>query len=357
MVSPNLRSVADVIAILNSPHVEVLPKPEYDPPINPTGWKIFLAAKSMSTHTADAGWQLTQALADNHYTLCGTGLAVDELHVPTILDMTKPSTVIVQDKREWMGMTARAANKFNEKFKDIECLKNRTSMFKMTVLKDAQQKPEFHRDSADEIGCHGWITYYHPKIVKHVAPYVREEHLVRTYHTIDKDVIPPFHASTRTGCILSGAISQRHYPLRLRLFRTTLPDTYKHRHPGYGCTKLWTPHYLRLLSKYRVSICTSSIYGYSLRKIVEATACGARVITDLPEDDVLPKIDGNLYRIPPDSTNDEVRDTIQFLIDTYDEDVQESYARKAQEYYDWRASGKRLSQDIEMLRRDYYARS
>ena len=40
-------------------------------------------------------------------------------------------------------------------------------------------------------------------------------------------------------------------------------------HPGYGRSKCFTPEFLKILSIYKVAICTVSIYGYAVRKIVE----------------------------------------------------------------------------------------
>jgi hypothetical protein len=95
------------------------------------------------------------------------------------------------------------------------------------------------------------------------------------------------------------------------------------------------------------------MYGYALRKIMEATACGCRVLTDLPVDEVLPEIDGNLFRIRPDTSAYHVGIYVRQLVKEYDADKQRDYADKAKQFYDYRAIGKRLSDDIESLRRSY----
>ena len=89
------------------------------------------------------------------------------------------------------------------------------------------------------------------------------------------------------------------YPLRQRAVRDRVVlglDVL--RHPGYGNRGAVTPAYCRELARYRVSVATASMYGFALRKIIEAVAVGCTVITDLPAYDVLPEIDAALIRVP-----------------------------------------------------------
>src|SRR5258708_11028612 len=103
------------------------------------------------------------------------------------------------------------------------------------------------------MGVHAWVCYYNPRIVKHLASWVREEHLIRTYHSINSANIPPFSAN-RHGTLLSGAVSQA-YPLRKRLFDGAflLPDTIALPHPGYHRGGCHTPSFLIQLSKFKVA--------------------------------------------------------------------------------------------------------
>jgi hypothetical protein len=112
------------------------------------------------------------------------------------------------------------------------------------------------------------------------------------------------------------------------------------------------------LSRFKVAICTSSIYGYSLRKIIEATACGCRVITDLPIDDVLPEIDDNLVRLTatePEQQLEEVAALLPELTQHYDADFQYRMAFLAKQRYSYQEVGRRLAADIEKLRNNYTA--
>jgi len=334
--------------------IKPLPAPIYSPNEANYG-KIALAVESMRTHMTDEGWQIMLALQHAGYELWGYKLPHGETDVKKILKQ-KPDTgiVVVQDKREW-DVPKRSWREYRARFTNIEYLAQRTDIFKITILKDSHQRPLYHRQSAEEIGCHAWIIYYHPYIVAKLAPYVRPQHLIRTYHSLDPKVVPPFRpAKQRKPCIFTGAISS-HYPLRARLYRAKELRALVnfHRHPGYHRRGCFTPEYFKLLNRYKVSICTCSKYGYALRKIIESTAAGCRVITDLPVEDKLPEIDDNLIRISPDATPTQVRRITDRAVVTYNEERQKHYAELAINYYDYHHLGKLLAEDIEKLKNNY----
>ena len=344
-----MRNIEETISKLNHPAVEELPAPTY------AGEKsngVFLAVESMREHMTDEGWQIAIACRENGYTLCGHNLEVGFTGVPTILRTTNPGVVVVQDKREW-DVQRKDFREEKARFQNVQELKSRDDIFKLTILKDSHQKPLYHRESADEIGCHAWIIYYNSKIVKHLAPYVREEHLIRTYHSIDSQIVPEFKAD-RDGALLSGAVSGA-YPLRRRLAAMShkIDGMNYLKHPGYHRRGSNTPDYLQILNRHKVAICTSSIYGYSLRKIIEATACGCRVLTDLPTNEVMPWIDDNLVRVSPNATMGEIRRALSDMHSKYDESRQRYFAEQAKEFYDYRYQGKLLIQSIEQLRKNY----
>jgi hypothetical protein len=296
----------------------------------------------------DEGWQLQIGLEAAGYEMWGRFLPNDECSVPRILQRTDPGIVIVQDKREWDATHSSSVDK-RVTFEQSEVLASQPQTFRLTVLKDAHQRPEYHAHASQEIGCHAWIVYYHPDMVCHLAPWVRKQHLVRTYHSVDTEKVPPFTANGRSGCLLSGAIRSKVYPLRRRLSRalTQLPEVTLLRHPGYHARGHNTPDYLRKLSTFKVAICTSSIYGYVLRKIIEATACGCAVVTDLPMDDPLPEIDDNLIRVRPDVSVSQMGDIVKQAIAAYDGEQQEEFARRALAYYDYKRLYRQLANDID----------
>lgn len=362
------RTIAETVRALSLPApLPRLPAPAYDrqgEPYDGCGG-LGLAVESMSRHMTDEGWQLFAGLEmGGGYTLAGHGLSTyggrDRSHtldgltdVPRILDWVRPQTVLMQDKREWEGLTADRSRDPAMRFRNVEALAG-CGAFIGTVLKDAQNGPNYHRQSAEEIGCHFWVVYYHPDLVAAIAPYVRREHLVRTYHTVDPDVVPKYQAAGRKPCVLSGAVSGA-YPLRRKLANHAwaIPEMTVLKHPGYhrnGCT---TPDYIRELAGYKVAVCTSSAYGYALRKIIEATAAGCRVLTDLPVDEVMPMIDGNLVRIDPNDPVEKIGQAVRRMARDYDPAWQAYYAAAAVAYYDYRVRGEALPRDIEALRRRY----
>lgn len=352
-----LRTVSQVVESLTKPDVAQLPTPPYQ---NQGSEGIFLAVENMSRHTADAAWQLTLGLQAEGYTLWGHGFeSHSETDVVEILKRSNPGVVIVQDKREWDNNNpgrSSLAVRIDPKsaFTNVSALQSRNDIFKLTVLKDAQQQPPYHRQSAKEIGVHGWITYYHPNIVCRVAPYVRKQHLIRTYHSVDPTNVPAYTRRNRKGCLLSGAVSGA-YPLRLRLKKSypELPDVKYLPHPGYHDEGCVTPSFLEQLSHYKVAICTSSRYGYALRKIIEATASGCIVITDLPTDEVLPEIDSNLVRVGVDIDMGYLSVLLQELYESYDPDKQRELSKRATAFYGWREVASRLAKKIERLKENY----
>lgn len=347
------RAIADVIARLSRPDVACLPAPAYRGVEYDFRPRVGLAVESMKRHTSDEGFQLFEALATAGYTLHGHAIGDGLTDVREILEREDPATVVLQDKREYEGLTIGRRQNPAVPFRHALALRD-CGAFVGTVLKDAHQRPEYHRGSAQEIGCHFWVTYYATPIVCHLAPFMRPQHVVRTWHTIDPALVPPYSPDGREGAVLTGAVSAA-YPLRQTLIANTrwFPEMKIVSHPGYRADRCFTPDYLRTLARYKVSICTSSIYGYALRKIVESTAAGCVVITDLPTDETLPAIDGSLVRINPQTPPHRIGALVRHLIATYDPERQRHFAGLALARYDYRAEGSRLVGEIETLRRRY----
>lgn len=316
--------------------------------------KIALAVSSMAHHMTDEGWQIMLGLQEAGYRLHGLGLGLGT-NIKKVIESTNPVTCVVQDKREWEGLTGDTAHDVRERFVDIEYLKSRNDIFKATILKDAHQKNEYHRQAAEEMGCHAWITYYNLDRVAALAPFVRRNHLVRTYHTVNRAIVPTF-TPERKKCIVSGAISKA-YPLRKRICDTITKHQLKGvdwlKHPGYSNRTCHTPHYLETLVQYKVSICTASIYQYALRKIIESAACGCLVITNLQEN--LPVLN-NLVRIADDISTGELQMLIDFLADTWDANTQQKLAEQVQEFYNYQTMGRKLAIDLEKARLNYVAK-
>jgi len=314
----------------------------------------MLGVENMRRHTADAGWQLTKGLGEAGYTLCGLALEVDETKVPVILQRTQPGTVLIQDVREWDPIlgSRRGFRPPEAMFTEIKQLGRRFDLFKLTVIKDAHHRPPFHAKWDKQHGIHAWVVYYHPRIVEHVSGYSRPEYYVRTYHTLNPSAVPPPRKAANV--LLSGAHGKA-YPLRRRLWKhqDKLPMVTIASHPGYRVSKCVTPNYLKKLSKFKVAICTSSVFGFALRKIIEATACACVVVTDLPTDEVLPEIDENLVRVDPDISFEDLGELLKQLCNDYNLERQQEIAQRAKQFYDYRRITAKLAADIEQLRQRY----
>lgn len=341
-----------------------LPAPPYTgPEIDPRP-RVGLTTAANKLHVTDEAWQLFAGLEHAGYALCGWGIDTptpggpkkDWRCVPGVLWEIGPGVVAVQDRRETDGLTAggRRCPGPDMRLIHLEVLRDRPDVFKVGVVKDAQSDGPMHRAAAEECGTHAWITYYSPETVCRLAPFVRRANVVRTWHTLDPAAVPPYSPAGREGCLLSGAVSAA-YPLRQRLIREIdkLPGVRLLKHPGYHRNGCQTPAYIQGLAGYKAAICTASVYGYALRKLIEATAAGCVVITDLPASDPLPEIDGNLIRVRPDIPTPDLADLLRSVYAGYDPERQRHYAARALEWYDYRSMGVRLAADIEILRRGY----
>lgn len=340
-----------------SPHyLKPLDPPPYVGPPMDHRVRLGLAPIVNINHMTDEAYQLFLSLEKNGYDVVWSGLYPNiSPDVGRLLEGFQPGIVITQDKREWMGYTGHRTQDQAIRFQAMNELKNRDDIFKITIVKDAQNDTMLHLDAANEIGCHAWICYYHPDTVANLCPIVRRRHLIRTYHTLNSDLVPDYRVTNRIGCILSGALGPA-YPLRTMLARAVeyLPETVWLRHPGYATPQCYTPGYLQTLSQFKVSICTASRYGYALRKIIESVACGCTVITDLPARDRLPEIDNALVRISPNATVEAVADIVRHSIDHYEPAKAQFYADAAKRFYDYRHMGWSLVQKIEVMRSRYW---
>jgi hypothetical protein len=335
-------------------HDPPLPVPAYTPGAGTE--RVMLAVETFRRHMTDEGWQIQLGLQEAGYELWGRYLPNDCQDAGEVVCRRAPHTVVVQDKREWDPVKDGCFDK-TVGFSRIEYIASRPDLFRLTIFKDSHQDAAYHQQAHLEMGAHAWIVYYHPAIVHHLAGWLRPEHLIRTYHSLDPAQVPTYRAEPRQGCLLSGAMGMPYYPFREAIFRNLhlLPQTTYLPHPGYGAFGTQTPRYLETLSQYKVAICTTSVFKYALRKLIEATACGCVVLTDLPAGEVMPEIDENLVRVPAESTPQQLADVIYGCIEGYDPDRQADFARRAVEYYDYRRLYTELAEKIETLRQSYVA--
>lgn len=326
-------------------------RPAYAPR---NGKRLCLALEPYRRHMTDEGSLLQEGLAYGHYHLRGAYLPYDDTDVERILDDEEPGTVFVQDIRDWMPGTSGCYDP-NAGFINWQALGEDRRVFRVTVLKDAHAAQKLQEGAHALMGIHAWLVYYHPRLVAGIAPWVRPQDLIRIYHCVHPGCVPKYTAD-RKGCLLAGALSDYHYPLRTRLAKladsANGPIEYL-KHPGYGAVGTATPSFLQTMSRYKVAVCTCSIWGFALRKTIEATACGCVVIANLPEDDKLPDIDANIIRIRSEAANQEILDLVRYHIDHYDAEKQAWLSDLATASYDFRRVGRNAADAIELLRRSY----
>ena len=303
---------------------------------------IMLALWDYRNHTTDEGWQLQEGLRLAGVELWGKGYAHSERHVPAILDAAQPDVVILSDYRDWDPSNGGAYDK-TAGFTGIQALFHHRCV--LPVFKDAASCLPYQCRYHEQIAANGWICYYHPKSVCRYAAWVDPDYIIRTYHTIDPAVIPN-NGAPRNGTIISGARNADVYPLRDRIMAA--PGYFGvdvRNHPGYGNKGSDVAEYYHALSKYRVSIATASRYGFALRKIIEAVACGCTAISDLPEYDHLPDVP--ILRVSPIEWGTILWQIIRNAEDRYDPKRADQAAAKVIERYDYRVEGRRLYQAIE----------
>lgn len=304
---------------------------------------IILGNSSYPNHMTDEGDQLQRSLADAGWVLCGDG----ERNVIKLLDRHQPEIVFVQDVRDWHKSQGGSFGRKDLHYDNCEALKDHPS-FKVTPVKDAGSCIEFQRDFAASIGLNAAVVYYHPKSVLNHSTWLKNTPLIRHYHTVDSVLTSQLCLNKdRKRAIVTGALNERVYPLRGRIFRLAqqIGVTTK-KHPGYSNTGSDTPAYLKEISGYKVHVKTASDYGFALRGIVESVACGCTCVTNLPDYDVLPEIDGALIRIPSDATDKDIRRAVDRAEAEWSHEKAMVYAAKANDYYDYRKAGLRLSENI-----------
>lgn len=311
--------------------------------------RLVLANVDYEQHMTDEGEQFQRGLEHAGWTLAGVGYGDGCADVGALLNRHGPEVVVVHDKRDW-DPASRISFRKDVGFMNMQALVE-SDVPRGTVIKDAATFSEYQAKWIGELRPNFVVVYYLPRIVVQVAPYLAGLPIVRTWHTVDAKLLSkiPLDGPRERG-VVSGAIDRRTYPTRWTAARfadllgiSILP------HAGYGNRGSDTPNYLRRLSGFRVHVATASRFGFALRKIIESVACGCTPVTDLPDDDVLPEIDGALLRIPHGASRITLRDAVARADDEWNLEERAEWARKAREFYDWRAMGTLLDSGVRSL--------
>lgn len=337
------------------------PRPVYEPTAPAPGrgsrGRVMLAVETFKRHMTDEGWHLQAGLEHGGYQLWGAHLPHMATDALAIADHAHAGTVFVQDKREWDPASGCCFDK-SVGFQRVPALAGLPDLFRVTVLKDLLFHRAYTRRGHEELRPHAVVHYYHRDLVRWLAPWLANTPLIRTWHSIDPGALPHwFPGQGRSMAVVSGALNREVYPFRWRIADAAragrLSGVAVIPHPGYGASGTCTPRYMTMLSGYKVAICTSSIMGFALRKLIEATACGCIVVTDLPAGEVLPGVDGNLVRVPPDMPMPRLAELVDALAQSWNEARQREWAQAAVATYDYRRVYARLAADIEACRKGY----
>ena len=315
--------------------------------------KVVLANSSYKNHMTSEGNELQLGLAHHGWILAG--YKYDNItDVPKIIDTYHPDVILIQDKRDWDRDHPGSFGNHDLHFSHTEVLADHPEIYKIAVFKDAGSSLPYQYDHFKEIKADTLLTYYHEKAIRKLNPELNYP-LIRTYHSIDKDIINSLTPTPRKDkTLISGAIGKQVYPQRTDLMLTALNHMTNgaleaYVHPGYGATRPMSPEYLQTLKSYKVSICTCSKYQFALRKIIEATACGCIPLTNLPTWDPLPVIDKYLVRVSMGDNSKDIIKLAELTVDLWTPELEAEMVKDTLAYYDYRNITNILDKNITEL--------
>jgi len=315
---------------------------------------VIFAIESFRRHMDSGRWLFQQGMEEQGYLSAGgsmppPGIACDD--VAALVDAWNAPVAIMWPRYEWDPALWKGAPLPRDAcFRNIGELAARDDVLRVAVLHDAGSERESQRAWHEEFRPHVYLCWYHERSVMALAPHVPRERIVRTYHVIQGRDVPQVCPRRGVG-VVSGARNHEIYPFRTAAIEAAesgpLGFTVHYlKHPGYHQKGAQSAGYIHFLSRYRVAICSASVYGFALKKHIEATAAGCRVITDLPNYDCLPGIDGNFLRVSPNITMRELHDIVEALAADWDLERQQAYARAAVQRYDYLFECARLAKEL-----------
>ena len=202
-------------------------------------------------------------------------------HVPPLLD--------------WKSVNALKVISLNEFWWDLETRKREVDGFDLAIAHHENDLPRF-----EEVGI--------PAI--HIPHCADADVFYRDKPTNDR----------RIDCLITGSISEDHYPLRCRLRAMVvsgrLPGELR-AHPGYWQSNLSTnnaqvKNYADHLGNAKISLCCSSKWKYALGKIVESQMAGCLVVCDMPNDKLFQRTLGKyIVEIDNQMNDEQIIDIVQ----------------------------------------------
>lgn len=227
--------------------------PEIDCVVSGQGWDNYIDNATLPSHMrrlmpdgCDVVWM---------YKPNGGGRPERPPHVPPLA--------------EWKQIDALKVISLNEFWWDIETRKQEVDGFNLAIAHHENDLPRL-----EEVGI----------LAHHIPHSANSEVFFRDKPPIDRKI----------NCLITGSISEDHYPLRCRLRSMVvsgrLPGELR-THPGYWQANLSANdaqvcNYADHLGNSKISLCCSSKWKYALGKIVESMQAGCLVVCDMPDDKV-----------------------------------------------------------------------
>ena len=168
---------------------------------------------------------------------------------------------------EWKQIDALKIISLNEFWWDLETRKREVDGFDLAIAHHENDLPRF-----EEVG----ISAIHIPHSANTGVFYQNKPIAE--RTID--------------CLITGSISEDHYPLRCRLRNLVVSEKLPgelRAHPGYWQSNLSTNdaqvrNYAEHLGNAKISLCCASKWGYALGKLVESMQVGCLVVCDMPND-------------------------------------------------------------------------
>lgn len=220
-------------------------------------------------------------------------------HVPSLLD--------------WKSVDALKVISLNEFWWDLETRKREVDGFDLAIAHHENDMPRFA-----EAGIR----------VVHIPHSANADIFTRTKPIRERKI----------ECLITGSISEDHYPLRCRLRNLVvsgrLPGELR-AHPGYWQSNLSTndaqvKNYADHLGNAKISLCCSSKWRYALGKLVESMQAGCLVVSDMPNDSLFRETLGkHIVEIDNQMSDQQIIDIVQGWLSRPLELIE--YARAGQE--------------------------
>jgi hypothetical protein len=306
-------------------------------------------------YASDTAWLLQHGLELEGFTPFGRRFPGEQdcTDMRAVCQRERPDVVFSEAWNTWNPEMPQPASK-DIGFDNYDWLGSQPGIFRVTNHDDPWGHPEKHAEWHRRFRPDVILVRYEIARVLQIAPYVERSKLMRIHHSVTREYCRPVTAEGRDRvCLLSGASSERIYPMRARLWREVqqLPDwertfTIRPHHHWSRTGGSAVPDYMRALAGFRVMFVGTSVFKVAFKKLYEGTAAGCIVVTNLPETDRVPVVEENLVRVSDDIGAADLRDLCEGLAARWDLDRQRDLARRVIDRYDYQSEAARIRRGV-----------